>query len=101
MLTQKDYIYNITEVKLDKRKKMAGLEKMCRNFLVNGFVELSANISGSIRDLFCIVFFYCWLAFVFGKNLCVAEDLWSDWLESLEVGVLLPLALPAEINYSP
>ena len=49
--------------------------------------------------LYC-VFFYCWLAFVFSENLCVAEVLWSDCLQSLEEGVLLPLALPAKINCS-
>ena len=43
---------------------------------VNGFIEWSANISGLILGLFCIVlFFICWLAFVFSENLCVAEEL--------------------------
>ena len=58
-------------------------------FSVNGFIEWSANISGSIRGLLCIVsffFFYCWLAFVSWKSMC----LWLDWLESLEGGVVAP-----------
>ena len=56
---------------------------------VNGFIEKSANISGSIRGLFCIVFifylflffyfcilfFYCGFVFVFRENLRVAGEL--------------------------
>ena len=57
---------------------------------VNGFIEWSANVFGSFGAyfvLFSFVFlfvFYCWLAFVVGENLCVAEELQYDWLESLE-----------------
>ena len=61
---------------------------------VNGFIEWSANISGSIRGLFCIVSFYCWLGFMFGENLCEVKELWSDWLESLEVGCCCPWRYP-------
>ena len=39
--------------------------------------------------LYC-VFFYSWLAFVFGENLYVAEELWFDWLGSLERGAVAP-----------
>ena len=41
----------------------------------NVFIEWSANILRSIRGLFCVFFnfFYCWLAFVFGENLWVAD----------------------------
>ena len=45
---------------------------------VNGFIEWSANIFGSFWAYFVLFFFsnffYCRLDFVFGENLCVAEE---------------------------
>ena len=65
---------------------------------VNGFIKWRANISGSIRGLFCLVFFYCWLALCSVK-ICVWQRSFMICL-SLWKWVLLPLALPTEINCS-
>ena len=73
---------------------------ICGILSVNGFIEWSANIFGSFGANFVFFFFFYWLALVFDENLCVAEELYYDWLESLEVGCLLLLALPTEIHHS-
>ena len=39
--------------------------------LLNGVL----TFLGQFGAYFELSFFYCWLAFVFGENLCVAEEL--------------------------
>ena len=63
--------------------------------LLNG----APTFLGLFGTYFVLSFFYWWLAFVFGENLCAANELGSKCLESLE-RVLRPLALPIEFNSS-
>ena len=51
-----------------------------------GLLNGAPTFLGQFGAYFVLSFFYCWLAFVFGENLCVAVKLWFDWLESLEGG---------------
>ena len=67
---------------------------------VNGFIEWHANISGSIRGLFCIVFLLLLVSFcVWWKSVCGRGAL--IWLAGVSGrGLRLPLVLPTEINCS-
>ena len=42
---------------------------------VNGLLNGVAIFWGKFGAYFVLYFFYCWLTFVFGENLCVAEEL--------------------------
>ena len=66
---------------------------------LNGLLNGAPTFLGQFGAYFVLSYFYCWLAFVIGENLCVAEELRSNCLEC-QGGMLLPLALPAEINCS-
>ena len=59
-----------------------------------GLLNGAPTFLGQFGAYFIMSFFYCWLAFVFSENLCVAEELRSDWQESLEGEFCLPWCYP-------